>query len=184
MGTVIGGFGGPVGLSRDKGGRTYITGLSETRKKMLEMGVERNLFEKWMKEAAFLAARQASFDAPKLHGVLFTTVRAYASKTMNIKSRTTGKTERKYAIGGVIQAGSAKVPYARQVSFGMRHVAGEPAKSYTFGKTRRFWRTTVSTRGNAYMVKAREAQKPNMVQLLNNKIRIWIKQKGFETNGI
>jgi hypothetical protein len=185
MGTVIGGFGGPVGLSRDTKGRTYITGLNETRKAMLDMGVERNLFEKWIKEAAIIAAREATRTAPRISGLLAISVRGFAFKSMNIKSRTTGQLERRYAFGGVITAGSpARVQYARQVSFGMRHVAGEFAKSFTFGNMRRVWRTTISTHGNPYMVKAREAKKPEMVELLNRRIRYWIKQKGFDANGL
>ena len=185
MGTVVGGAAGLVGLSRDTKGRTYITGLEETRKKMLDMGLERNLFEKWIKESTLIAARQATITAPKINGLLATSIRGFASKSMNIKSRTTGQVEKRYAFGGVITAGSpARVQYARQVSFGMRHVAGEFAKDYTFGKMRRVWRTTVATRGNPYMVKARETTKPAMVNLLNTKLRYWIKQKGFETDGL
>lgn len=184
MGTVIGGFGGAIGLSRDTKGRTYITGLQETRKKMLAMGLERNLFEKWMKDSSMLAAREATITAPRVNGLLAFSIRGFASKSMNIKSRTTGSIEKRFAFGGVVTAGSpARVPYARQVSYGMRHVAGEFAKSYTFGKMRRIWRTTISTHGNPYMVKAREKMKPAMVNLLNTKLRYWIKQKGFETHG-
>ena len=185
MGTVIGGFGGAIGLSRDTKGRTYITGLNETRKKMLEMGVERNLFEKWIKEAAIIGAREAFRTAPRINGLLATSIRGYASKSMNIKSRTTGQVEKRYAFGGVIIAGSpARVQYARQDSYGMRHTAGQFAKDYTFGKTRRIWRTTVAAPGNPYIVKAREAKKPEMVELLNRRIKYWIKQKGFETHGL
>jgi hypothetical protein len=185
MGTVIGGFGGAIGLSRDTKGRTYITGLNETRKAMLDMGVERNLFEKWIKEAAIIGAKEAVRTAPRVEGLLLSSIRGYASKSMNIKSRTTGQVEKRYAFGGVITAGSpARVPYARQVSYGMRHVAGEFAKDYKFGTMRRIWRTTISTHGNPYIVKAREAKKPEMVELLNRRIKYWIKQKGFETHGL
>jgi hypothetical protein len=104
---------------------------------------------------------------------------------MNIKSRTTGAVERRFAFGGVVTAGSpARVQYARRISYGMRHVAGEFAKTAKEGTATRQWRTTVRTPGNAYMVKAREAKKNDMVELLNRKIRYWIKQKGFDTNGL
>jgi len=185
MGTVIGGFGGPIGLSRDTKGRTYITGLKETRKIMLEMGVERNLFEKWIKESALLAAKEATRIAPRVSGSLAVSVRGFSSKTMYIKSRTTGQPEKRFAFGGVVTAGSpARVPYARRISYGMRHEAGQFAKTAKEGTKTRQWRTTVRTPGNPYMVKAREAKKPDMVELLNRKLRYWIKQKGFETNGL
>jgi hypothetical protein len=185
MGTVIGGFGGAIGLSRDTAGRTYITGLNETRRAMIEMGLERNLFEKWIKESALLAAKEATRIAPRVSGSLAVSVRGFASKSMNIKSRTTGAVERRFAFGGVVTAGSpARVQYARRISYGMRHVAGEFAKTAKEGTATRQWRTTVRTPGNAYMVKAREAKKNDMVELLNRKIRYWIKQKGFDTNGL
>ena len=185
MGTVIGGFGGAIGLSRDTAGRTYITGLNETRRKMLEMGVERNLFEKWIKESALLAAKEATRIAPRISGMLAVSVRGFASKSMNIKSRTTGIVERRFAFGGVVTAGSpARVQYARRISYGMRHEAGDFAKATKAGTTTRQWRTTIRTPGNAYMVKAREAKKSDMVELLNRKIKYWTKQKGFDTNGL
>jgi hypothetical protein len=185
MGTVIGGFGGAIGLSRDAAGRTHITGLNETRKKMLDMGVERNLFEKWIKESALLAAREATRIAPRNSGMLAVSVRGFASKSMNIKSRTTGSVERRFAFGGVFTAGSpARVQYARRISYGMRHEAGDFAVATKPGTTTRQWRTTVRTPGNAYMVKARESKKNDMVELLNRKIKYWIKQKGFDTNGL
>lgn len=185
MGTVIGGFGGSIGLSRDTKGRTYITGLNETRKKMLAMGVERNLFEKWIKESALLAAKEATRIAPRNSGLLALSIRGFASKRFYIKSRTTGTPERRFAFGGVFTAGSPKrVQYARRISYGLRHEAGQFAKATKAGSTTRQWRTTVRTPDNAYMVKAREARKPDMVELLNRKIKYWIKQKGFETNGL
>ena len=188
MGTVIGGFGGAIGLSRDTAGRTYITGLKETRKKMLDMGVERNLFEKWIKESALLAAKEAARTAPYFDGKLGSSVKAFASKTLYIKSRTTGFIEKRFAFGGVVTAGTpVAVPYARRVSYGMHTVAGESAiatKTNGRGYATRVWKKTMRTPGNPYMVRAREAKKHDMVELLNRKIKYWIKQKGFDTNGL
>lgn len=186
MGTILSGSADGIHLLRDTKGRTYIKGLEETRKKMLDMGVERNLFEKWIKESAIIVAKEATRRAPVREGLLFSSIRGFASKRWVQTSKTTRTLEKRYAFGGVITAGTpTKVPYARQVSYGMRHVAGEFAKTNRFdGSTRRIWRKTVQGRGNPYMVKAREAKKPEMVALLNSRIKKWIKQKGFETNGI
>jgi len=185
VGTILSGSADGIHLLRDTKGRTYIKGLEETRKKMLDMGVERNLFEKWIKESAIMAAKEATRTAPRISGALAISVRGFASKRWVQTSKTTGALEKRYAFGGVVVAGTpTRVQYARQVSYGMRHVAGEFAKTNNFGSTRRIWRKTVQGRGNPYMVKAREAKKSDMVELLNRRMRYWIKQKGFETNGI
>jgi hypothetical protein len=185
MGTVLSGSTNGVYLLRDTKGRTYIKGVEETRKKMLAMGLERNLYEKWIKESSLLAAREATRTAPRLTGSLALSIRGFASKRWVQTSKTTRSLEKRFAFGGVVTAGSpARVPYSRQVSYGMRHVAGEFAKTNNFGSTRRIWRKTIQTPGNPYMVKAREAKKAEMVELLNRKMKYWIKQKGFETNGI
>jgi hypothetical protein len=192
MGTVIGGSTDGVYLLKDTKGRTYIKGLNETRKKFLEMGGDRNLFEKWMKEAAILAAREATVTAPVQTGKLAASVRGWASKTVNIRNYATGTVDRRMVFGGLITAGSGRtrnvvgggttttgVLYGRSTSLGMYHEAGQ--KSFTGN---RIWRTTVRGRGNPFMVKAREKMKPAMVALLNSRLGMYIKQKGFETNGL
>lgn len=185
MGTVLTGSTSGVYLLRDSKGRTYVKGVEETRKKMLAMGVERNLYEKWVKESALMVANEATKIAPRVTGSLAISIRGFASKRWVQTSKTTRSLEKRYAFGGVITAGSPlRVQYSRQISYGMRHVAGEFAKTNNFGSTRRIWRKTVQGRGNPYMVKAREAKKADMVELLNRKMKYWIKQKGFETNGI
>jgi hypothetical protein len=81
--------------------------------------------------------------------------------------------------GGVMTSGSVRVPYARAVSYGTYHQAGQRSVSGD-----RTWRTTVRGKGNAFMVKAREKKKSYMVTLLNFKLGQYIKQKGFQTNGL
>jgi hypothetical protein len=191
-GTVLTGSADGIYLLQDSKGRTYIKGLNETRKKFLEMGGDRNLFEKWVKQAAQIGANEAKRTAPRITGKLANSVKGYASKMVNIKSGTTGLVDRRMVFGGVISAGSARtrnakgggttvtgVQYARATSLGMFHKAGEHSVAGN-----RVWRTTVRGRGNPYIVKAREKKKPIMVQLLNFQLAQYIRKKGFQTNGL
>jgi len=191
-GTVLTGSTDEIYLLGDSKGRTYIKGLNKTRLKFLEMGGDRNLFEKWIKQAAQIGAAEATRTAPVRSGKLATSVRGWASKTVNIRNSATGVVDRRMVFGGLITAGSGRVRnvqggatattgvlYSRAVSLGTYHQAG--ARSVTGDRT---WRTTVRGKGNPYIVKAREKKKPLMVQLLNYQLTRYIKQKGFETNGL
>jgi len=188
MATVLSGSTDGIYLLQDTKGRTYIKGLNETRLKFLEMGGDRNLFEKWIKEAAQVGAREAAKTAPVVTGKLATSIRGYASKSVSIKGPS-GAVDRRMVFGGVITAGSGRVRnvtgggsvttgvlYARAVSLGTYHQGG--TRSISGDRT---WRTTVRGRGNPYIVKAREKKKSYMVTLLNFKLSTYIKQKGFET---
>ncbi len=195
MGTVIGGSTDGIYLFKDSAGRTTVQGLNETRKKFLAMGGDRNLFEKWMKDAAKVAAREATSTAPKITGKLALSVRGYASKTAFRKNKVTGSLDSKMVFGGVITAGSARVrnvvqdgsqgqvttgiQYGRAVSLGTYHVAGAASRTGN-----RVWRTTVRGRKNPYIVKARDAKRSYMVTMLNYQLSKYIKQKGFSTNGL
>jgi hypothetical protein len=193
MGTVIGGSTDGIYLFKDTSGRTSIKGLNETRKKFLEMGGDRNLFEKWVKEAAQVVAREAVATAPVITGKLASSLRGYASKKAFIKNKVTGGIDSRMVFGGIVTAGSARVrnvigsvatqttgvQYGRAVSLGTYHVAGQPSQTGN-----RVWRTTVRGKGNPYIIKAREKKKSYMVTLLNFKLNSYIKQKGFSTNGL
>lgn len=197
MGTVIAGSTGGIYLLEDSKGRTYIKGLNATRLKFLEMGGDRNLFEKWVKQAATMAAREAKRTAPIVSGKLAASIQGYASKKAFIKNKVTGGIDSRMVFGGVITAGSARVrnvikggvktgeqrttgvQYGRATSLGMYHVAGETSANGT-----RTWRTTVRGKKNPYIVKARNKMKPAMVRLLNYQLNTYIKQKGFQTNGL
>jgi hypothetical protein len=196
-GTVIAGSAEGIYLLQDSKGRTYIKGLNKTRLAFLEMGGDRNLFEKWVKQSAIMAAREAKKTAPVISGKLAASVQGYASKKAFIKNKVTGGIDSRMVFGGVVTAGSARVrnvikggvktgetrttgvQYGRAVSLGMYHVAGETSANGT-----RTWRTTVRGKKNPYIVKAREKMKPAMVRLLNFQLNTYIKQKGFETNGL
>jgi hypothetical protein len=197
MGTVIGGQTDGVYLLQDTKGRTYIKGLNETRQKFLAMGGDRNLFEKWVKQSAIIAAKEATRTAPKITGALALSVRGYASKKAFIKNKVTGGVDSRMVFGGLVVSGSGRVrnviqdgvatggtvttgvQYGRAVSLGTYHVAGQQSANGN-----RTWRTTVRGRGNPYIVRARNKMKPVMVNLLNYQMNKYIKQKGFSTNGL
>jgi len=197
MGTVIGGSTDGIYLLQDTKGRTYIKGLNETRQKFLAMGGDRNLFEKWVKQAAIIAAKEATRTAPRISGALALSVRGYASKKAFIKNKVSGGVDSRMVFGGLVVAGSGRVrnvleggvptgetittgvQYGRAVSLGTYRVAGQQSANGN-----RTWRTTVRGRGNPYIVKARNKMKPVMVNLLNYQINAYIKKKGFRTNGL
>lgn len=154
----------------DKKGRAYVRGLGQNgmhavRRELMAMGMERNLFEKWIKQSAIIAAREATKLAPVSTGRMAVGIRGAASKKYTVAGQS------KRAWGGVVLA---TTPYARRVSYGMRTVAGQ--RSISGDRT---WRKTVRTPGNPYMVKGREKAKPYIVKFWNNVITAWIKQKGF-----
>lgn len=169
---MAGASGDSVGISlyTDTKGRTYIKGLHETRRALMAMGMERNQFEKWIKQSAILAAREATKLAPVQSDRLAISIRAQASK----KYTSHGATKRAY--GGVVLG---RTPYARAVSYGHYFVAGQPSVAGN-----RVWRETKRTRGNPYMVQGRERAKPAIVRFWAMKIKQWTQQKGFETSGL
>jgi hypothetical protein len=195
-GTVLSGSREGIYLLEDSKGRTYIKGLNETREKFLAMGGDRNLFERWIKEAAVVIAREATVTAPSITGRLAQSVRGYASKKAFVKNRVSGGVDSRMVFGGLVAAGSARVrntvsaggvvdstttgvQYARAVSLGTYRVAGTRSQTGD-----RVWRTTYRGKGNPYIVKARNKKKSYIVTLLNFRLNTYIKQKGFQTNGL
>ncbi len=193
--TLIAGSKEGIWLRQDPKGRTFIEGLNETRQKFLAMGGDRNLFEKWVKQSAIVAAKEATRTAPVITGKLATSIRGYASKKAFIKNKVTGGVDSRMVFGGLVVSGSGRVrnvigadgatsqtttgvQYGRAVSLGTYRVAGQQSANGN-----RTWRTTVRGKGNAYIVKARNKMKPAMVRLLNFQLNTYIKQKGFSTNG-
>jgi hypothetical protein len=192
MATVLGGSTAGIYLLQDTKGRTYVKGLNETRKKMVEMGMDRNEFQKYIKDAAIVIARQAARTAPALSGNMASSIRGYASKKLTKTVSSGGlsgllggtmKISRQ-VYGGVVTAGTpSRVQYARRVSYGSYTVAGKSAIGNTSDPrtATRVWRQTRRGPGNAYMVQAREKMKPTVVQMLNGRLAEWIRKKGFRT---
>lgn len=155
-----------VYLYTDTKGRTYIKGLHETRRALMAMGMERNLFEKWIKQSAMIAAKSATRLAPVQSGKLAMSIRGQASK----KYTTHNQVKRAY--GGVVLG---RTPYARAVSYGHWYPQGWESRS----GNRRWRKPTHRSPSNPYMVRGREAAKPAIVRFWSVAISQWIKQKGF-----
>lgn len=192
MATVLGGSTTGIYLLQDTKGRTYVKGLNETRKKMVAMGMDRNEFQKYIKDAAIVIAREAARTAPSLSGNMASSVRGLASKKLTKTVSSGGlagllggtTTVSRQVYGGVFTAGTpSRVQYARRVSYGSYTVAGEQAKQNKSqrGYATRVWKQTRRGPGNPYMVRAREKMKPAVVQMLNGRLAKWIREKGFRT---
>jgi hypothetical protein len=162
---------------------------------MVAMGMDRNEFQKYIKTAAILVAREATRTAPVLTDALAMSIKGWASKKYTKTMKASGirgllggtVTVSKQAYGGVVTAGTpSRVKYARRVSFGQYTVAGKPALSNTSqrGYRTRVWKETRRGTGNPYMVRARERMKPAMVKMLERRLAEWIRKKGFRTNGL
>jgi hypothetical protein len=196
MATVLAGSRDGIYLLQDSKGRTYVKGLNETRKKMVAMGMDRNEFQKYIKDAAIVVAREASRTAPSISGNLAMSIKGWASKKYTKTMKASGirgllggtVTVSKQAYGGVVTAGSPrKVQYARRVSLGSYTVAGRQAigeNKSERGYAKRVWRETRRGPGNPYMIRAREKMKPRMVKMLEKNMAEWMRKKGFRTNGL
>jgi hypothetical protein len=193
MATVLSGSTDFIYLLQDTKGRTYVKGLNETRKKMIEMGMDRNEFQKYIKDAAIVVAREAARTAPSISGNLGSSIRGFASKKVTKTIKASGLAGffggtvqvSRQVYGGVIEGGTpSRIQYARRVSYGSYTVAGEPARSNNSkrGYATRVWKETRRGPDNPYMVRAREKMKPVMVQMLNGRLAEWIRKKGF-SNG-
>lgn len=151
--------GGGLTVSTDKLGRNQIQGLWSTRRALMELGMERNLFEKWIKESAIMTAREANKYVPVRSGRLAMSLRGAASKKVNVRGGE--RVERRF--GGLV---FARTPYALAISLG---------KYFPKSKKR--------IRGNTYLRDARENMKPEIARMFNTNIEHWLKQKGFRTSG-
>jgi hypothetical protein len=157
-----------VRIATSKGGNAYIAGLygkDGVAQKLKAMGLERNEFQKWVKQAAIIVAQRATHLAPRDTGRLALSIRGFAGKKI-----TPNNEPARYLFGGVIIA-QPKVPgrsdtYAKRISFG----------KYNF-------RTGVRTPGNPYIRTARDQTRQAVVKMWNKEIGRWIERNGFETTG-
>jgi hypothetical protein len=120
--------------------------------------MERNLFEKWIKESAIMTTREAVRRAPVLSGRLAISLRGQASKKVNMRG---GGTARRF--GGIVLA---RTPYAKAISLG-----------------KYFKKSGKRIMPKTYLRDAREAAKPKIVAMFNRNIEQWLNQKGFRTSG-
>jgi hypothetical protein len=157
-----------VRVATNKAGSAYIAGLygpNGVAQKLKAMGLERNEFQKWVKQAAIIVAQRATHLAPVRSGKLAMSIRGFAGKKI-----TQNNQPARMLYGGVIVA-QPKVPseastYAKSVSFGRYYPA-----------------SGIRTRGNPYMRTARDQTRQAVVKMWNKEIGRWIEKNGFETTG-
>ena len=157
-----------VRIATNKSGNAYIAGLygpNGVAQKLEAMGLERNEFQKWVKQAAIIVARRATQLAPVRSGKLALSINGYASKRV-----TPNNQPARSLYGGVIvaqpRAAGGASTYAKSVSFGRYYPA-----------------SGIRTRGNPYMRDARDQTRQSVVKMWNKEIGKWIEKNGFDTTG-
>lgn len=157
-----------VRIATNKSGNAYIAGLygkDGVARKLQKMGLERNEFQKWVKQAALIVAQRATHLAPVKSGRLALSIRGFAGKKVTPNNQPS-----RMLYGGVIIA--------------QPRVAGDPstyAKSVSFG--RYYPASGIRTKGNPYMRTARDQTRQAVVKMWNKEIGKWIERNGFETTG-
>jgi hypothetical protein len=157
-----------VRVATNKSGSAYIAGLygkNGVAQKLKAMGLERNEFQKWVKQAAIIVGQRATHLAPVRSGKLAMSIRGFAGKKV-----TPNNAPARYLFGGVIVA-QPNVPgksstYAKSVSFGRYYPA-----------------TGIRTNGNPYMRTARDQTRSAVVKMWNKEIGRWIEKNGFDATG-
>jgi hypothetical protein len=157
-----------VRVATSKSGSAYIAGLygpNGVARKLKEMGLERNEFQKWVKQAALIVAQRATHLAPRQSGRLALSIRGYAGKKI-----TPNNAPARYLFGGVVIAQpkqrGATDSYGKSVSFGRYYPA-----------------TGVRTKSNPYIRTARDQTRSAVVRMWNKEIGRWIEKNGFDATG-
>jgi len=144
-----------VRIATNKSGNAYIAGLygkEGVAQKLKAMGLERNEFQKWVKQAALIVAARAASIAPVDSGRLAFSIRGYAGKKV-----TPNNAPARYLFGGVIIA-QPRVPgknttYAKAVSFGRYYKQSNDFRrlgAIITGNTRGVRMDAIRTKGNPY----------------------------------
>lgn len=177
-----------VRVATNKSGSVYIAGLygkDGVAQKLKAMGLERNEFQKWVKQAAIIVARRATQLAPVESGKLAFSIRGYAGKKI-----TPNNAPARYLFGGVIiaqpKSDTGANSYAKAVSFGRyykKSAFGERLGARLFNGGRGVRETAIRTKGNPYMRRARDQTRYAVVKMWNQEIGRWIERNGFETTG-
>ena len=177
-----------VRVATNKSGNAYIAGLygkNGVAQKLKAMGLERNEFQKWVKQGALIVAARAASIAPVQNGTLAESIRGYAGKKI-----TPNNAPARYLFGGVVVA-QPRVPgksttYAKAVSFGRFYKQSNDFRrlvTIITGNTRGVRMESIRTKGNPYIRTAREQTRPQVVKMWNMNISRWIEKNGFETTG-
>jgi hypothetical protein len=157
-----------VRIATNKSGNAYIAGLYGPKgvaQKLKAMGLERNEFQKWQKQAAIIVAQRATHLAPVRSGKLALSISGFAGKKITPNNQPS-----RMLYGGVVIAQplvqSDPSTYAKAVSFGRYYPA-----------------SGIRTKGNPYMRTAREQTRQAVVKMWNKEIGRWIEKNGFEATG-
>lgn len=177
-----------VRIATNKRGNAYIAGLygpNGVAQKLKEMGLERNQFQKWVKQAALIVAQRATHLAPKRTGRLALSIRGYGGKKI-----TPNNAPARYLFGGVIIAKARERgetdSYAKSVSLGRyygRSSLGLRIGARVIGDNRGVRQNAIRTPGNPYIRTAREQTRSAVVKMWNKEIARWIRKNGFDTTG-
>jgi hypothetical protein len=177
-----------VRVATNKSGNAYIAGLygkNGVAQKLKAMGLERNEFQKWVKQGALIVAARAASIAPVQNGTLAESIRGYAGKKI-----TPNNAPARYLFGGVVVA-QPRVPgksttYAKAVSFGRFYKQSNDFRrlvTIITGNTRGVRMESIRTKGNPYIRTAREQTRPQVVKMWNMNISRWIEKNGFDATG-
>lgn len=177
-----------VRIAKSKKGNAYIAGLygkDGVAQKLKSMGLERNEFQKWVKQAALIVAQRATHLAPRQTGRLALSIRGYAGKKI-----TPNNAPARYLFGGVIIAGPREPgqtdSYGKVVSFGRYYARSGLIRrigATLSGDTRGVRMRNIRTQGNPYMKNAREQTRSAVVRMWNRETMSWIERNGFDTTG-
>jgi hypothetical protein len=182
-----------VRVATNKSGSAYIAGLygkNGVAQKLKAMGLERNEFQKWVKQAAIIVARRATYLAPVRNGTLAESIRGFAGNKI-----TPNNAPARYLFGGLVIAqpnvrGQIR-SYGKSVSFGRYYKTIAQSTLDRIGERRSLTvfsnleTRTMSgrTKGNPYIRRARDQTRSNVVKMWNTEIGRWIEKNGFETTG-
>lgn len=178
-----------VRIAHSKAGSAYIAGLygpDGVARKLKALGLERNLFQKWVKQAAMIVAQRATHLAPRDTGRLALSLRAAAGKKITPNNRPA-----QYLFGGVVIAQAkergASDSYAKAISFGRfykrSHVLDRVQARVT-GNTQGVRMQNIRTKGNPYLRTAKNQTRSAVVKMWNKEIGRWIESNGIDVQGL
>jgi hypothetical protein len=183
-----------VRVATSKDGNAYIAGLygkNGVAQKLKAMGLERNEFQKWVKQAAIIVAQRATHLAPRQSGELAMSVRGFAGSKI-----TPNNAPARYLFGGLVIA-QPRVPgktetYAKAVSFGRYYKTIAESTLARIGERKslsvfsNLETRTMSgrTKGNPYIRTARNQTRSAVVKMWNKEIGRWIERNGFDATGL
>jgi hypothetical protein len=182
-----------VRIATNKSGNAYIAGLygeNGVAQKLKAMGLERNEFQKWVKQAAIIVSQRATHLAPRETGRLALSIRGFAGKRI-----TPNNNPARYLFGGVViaqpkVAGQSNT-YGKSVSLGRyyKNISDSTVKTLSRRKSLTTFSnletktTNGRTKGNPYIRTARDQTRSAVVKMWNKEIGRWIERNGFETTG-